>query len=288
MRRATVPIPALGSALGRLLFAGIAFAGAAACQTVPAQTGAALEADLILTNARVYTVEPGQPWAEAVAVKDGRIEAVGSAEQVARHRGGKTRVIDLKGRILMPSFGDAHVHPLFGGISHTRCPLHGGRSVDEYKQLIRRCVEESTSDVVYGVGWKDGLFPPDGIPNKEILDEISKDHALIFESTGGHSFWVNSRALEMAGITKDTPNPPNGVINRDPQTGEPNGGLQEAAMALAEKLVPPPTAAEVQNAIAYTAHHFNQLGITNWHDALIEVGPEGSVPVIEEIGRAHV
>ncbi|MFV3128936.1 amidohydrolase [Niveispirillum sp. KHB5.9] len=239
-------------------------------------------ADLLFTNARVYTVEKAQPWADAVAVDDGRIVAVGTAADLARYKGEDTKVIDLGGKLLMPSFGDAHAHPVFGGLAYSRCSLHAGKTLEDYQRIIAACVAATPgTGVIYGVGWQDALFPPNGIPRKEVLDAVSKDRALIFDSVGGHSNWLNSKALELAGITKDTPDPANGHIDRDPKTGEPVGGLQESAQALVQHLIPPPTATDLQNSIIYTAKLFNSLGITSWHDAGIPVEPDGSSPVLE-------
>ncbi|AUN32659.1 amidohydrolase [Niveispirillum cyanobacteriorum] len=239
-------------------------------------------ADLLLTNARVYTVEPGQPWAEAVAVDDGKIVAVGTSADLSRYKGDGTRVVDLGGRLLMPSFGDAHVHPVFGGLAYSRCSLHEGKTLEDYQRIIAGCIQAAPgTGTIYGVGWQDALFPPNGIPRKEVLDAVSTDRPLVFESVGGHSYWVNSKALSMAGITKGTPNPLNGQIDKDPKTGEPVGGLQEAATALVQSLVPPPTAEELQHSIIYTAAILNSLGITNWHDAGIGVGAQGASAVLD-------
>lgn len=278
----------------RLLVPGAIALLVSACSAAPAPEPAA---DLLLTNARVYTVEPAQPWAQAVAIRDGRIVAVGRGDELASLHGETTRVVDLGGRLLLPAFGDAHAHPQFGGISHSRCPLHEGKTLEDYRTIIAACVDASPGDdVVYGVGWEDALFPPNGVPRKEVLDAVSTTRPLVFESVGGHSLWLNSRALEVAGITKTTPDPANGHIDRDPASGEPVGGLQEAAMALVEHLVPPPGAAEREAAIVYTARHFNSLGITSWHDAGIPFGAGGSSETLDayravrEDGRltAHV
>ncbi|MEP9359575.1 amidohydrolase [Sphingomonas sp. KR3-1] len=238
-------------------------------------------ADLILTNGRVYTVEQGKPWAEAVAIKDGRILAVGTAAEIARRKGAKTQVVDLHGRLLMPAFGDAHAHPIFGGMSHARCALHAGKTLDDYRRIIADCVAKAPgTGTIFGSGFNQTLFPPNGIPNKQLLDEISKDRPLIFEADG-HTLWVNSKALELAGITKDTPDPKNGTIDRDPKTGEPVGGLEESAMALVDKLVPPPSDADLQGAISYTVKFFNSMGITSWHDAAVEWDKGGTSRAIE-------
>ncbi|TCP31033.1 amidohydrolase [Sphingomonas sp. BK235] len=240
----------------------------AAAHGTPATRGGS--ADLILTNARVYTVDRDKPWAEAVAIRDGRIIAVGTSAEIAARKGARTKVTDLGGRMLMPAFGDAHAHPIFGGMSHARCSLHAGNSLDDYRRIIAACIARTPgTGTIFGSGFNQSLFPPKGIPRKEVLDAISTARALIFESDG-HTLWVNSRALELAKITKDTPDPKNGTIDRDPGTGEPVGGLEEAAMALVEPLVPPPSDKDLQGAITYTVRLFNSLGITSWHDAALE------------------
>jgi predicted amidohydrolase YtcJ len=260
--------------------AGAVLLAGSGSQAAPPQK--APPADLILTHARVYTVEARQPSAEAVAIRGGKIEAVGSAAAIARLKGSATRVIDLHGRLLLPAFGDAHVHPGFGGMTYSRCSLRAGKTLDDYRAIIAGCIAKSPgTGVVYGVGWEDSLFPPNGIPRKEDLDRVSTDRPLIFRSLGGHSLWLNSKALALVGITKDTPDPANGHIDRDPVTGEAVGGLQEAAMELAERFIPPPNAAEMQDSIIYMAKYANSIGITNWHDAGIEFTADGGSPTLD-------
>jgi predicted amidohydrolase YtcJ len=259
----------------RILLAGAALLAIGAG---PAPTGPT--ADLILTNAKVYTVETGQPWAEAVAIKDGKILAVGSATEMAKRKGAATRVVDLGGRFVMPAFGDAHAHPIFGGMSHARCSLHAGKTLDDYRRIIAECVAKTPgTGTIFGSGWNQSLFPPKGIPNKDLLDSVSKDRALIFESDG-HTLWVNSKALELAKITRDTPDPKNGTIDRD-ASGEPVGALEESAMALVEPLIPPPTPKDLEGAITYTVTLFNSLGIASWHDASLEWDKGGTSKALD-------
>jgi predicted amidohydrolase YtcJ len=202
--------PAISAAFAAALYLGTSASAVAANQA---------DADTILTNARVYTVEDKQPWAEAVAIKDGKIVAVGSAATVAKRRGASTQVVDMGGRLILPAFGDAHVHPLFGALSRSRCPLQDGKTIADYQSLIAKCVAAVPGDgAVYGIGWSDALFPPNGIPRKELLDAVSTTRPLIFESAGGHTYWLNSKALEVAKITRDTKDPVNGTIDRDPAT----------------------------------------------------------------------
>lgn len=260
---------------GSLLLGAPLLAGA--CVSEPSAGLAAHRpaADLIVRNARIYTVDEAQPWAQAVAIDDGIIVAVGNAEDMRGLIGADTRIVDLGGRLMLPAFGDAHVHPLFGGIAHSRCPLNGGKSIADYQAIIRECVRSTPGDgAIYGVGWQDALFPPKGVPDKGLLDAVTTDRPLIFESVGGHSYWVNSKALQLAGIDANTPDPENGEINRD-KDGNPSGGLQERATGLVEHLIPKPTPAEIEQAIVYTARHFNGLGITNWHDAGIDLDAAG-------------
>ncbi|NVK54727.1 MAG: amidohydrolase [Alteromonadaceae bacterium] len=241
-----------------------------------------MQADVVLYNGSVYTVDADMPKAQAVAIRDGKIVAVGSDADVMNITGERTQRIDLQGKMVLPAFGDAHVHPVYGGLAHARCAMHDGNSVEDYIEIARQCVAETEADRwVYGVGWMPGLFPPDGIPRKELLDEISADRPVVFRSTGGHSLWVNSKALELAGITRNTPDPYNGRIDRDPETGELLGGLQESAMALVDKHLSPPTAEDMALAIEYSLAHFNSLGITNVLDAGVEVGNDGISPTIE-------
>lgn len=255
----------------------LARAALTASAVLALSAGAASAAELVLTNARIYTVDGKQPWAEAVAIDHGKIVAVGPKTSLNSYIKSGTKVVDMGGRLVLPAFGDAHVHPVFGGMAFTRCSLHSGRSVEDYQETITGCVAAHPgASTIYGVGWEDSLFPPKGVPRKELLDAISKDRPLIFESVGGHSFWVNSKALEKAGITRDTPNPTNGEINRDPVTGEAVGSLQESAMGLVGGLIPKPTSQEMQDSILYVEHLFNSLGLTGWHDAGIDVAADGS------------
>ena len=241
-----------------------------------------MQADMVFYNGNVYTVDQQTPTAQAVAIRDGKIIAVGSDADVLNVASERTQRIDLQGKMLLPAFGDAHVHPVYGGLAYARCAMHDATSVEEYIEIARQCVAETESDRwVYGVGWMPGLFPPDGVPRKELLDEVSQDRPIVFRSTGGHSLWVNSKALELAGITKDTPDPYNGRIDRDPQTGELLGGLQESAKDLVNKYLSPPTGDDLAHAIEYSLAHFNALGITNILDAGVEVNSDGISPTIE-------
>lgn len=237
-------------------------------------------ADLIIANARIYTVDPRQPHAHWIAIRDGRIEALGEAEPPVNLKGPGTQVLDAHHKLIMPAFHDAHTHPVWGGLSYSRCPLYAGNSIADYQKLIAQCAaEEPGSEWLYGVGWRDGLFLPEGVPDRKILDAVVPDRPAVFSSVGGHSLWLNTLALKAAGITRDTPDPPHGRIDRDVH-GEPSGGLQEAATDLVTSKLPRPTAAERERALLYALHYFNSVGIVGFHDALVPVRDEGSAQVI--------
>jgi predicted amidohydrolase YtcJ len=228
-------------------------------------------AELVFRNGNIHTVDAARPTATSLAVRGGRIAAIGSDQDTAALIGAKTRVVDLEGRLVLPAFHDAHTHPVWGGLSHSRCPLYEGNSPADYQKIIARCAtDEPGTGWLYGVGWRDGLFTPEGVPDKKLLDEILPDRPAAFASVGGHSLWVNSKGLEAAGITRQTADPPNGRIDRDAK-GEAIGGLQEAAVEMVLRKVPPPSDKARENALIYARNEFNSLGIVGWHDALVPI-----------------
>ena len=179
-------------------------------------------ADLVLTGGHVHTVDPANPRAEAVAVRGERIVAVGSAGEIAPHIGPSTRVIDLAGRLLTPGFQDVHIHPIFGGVDRLQCDLRDSPGRDGVLATIRTYVASHPDDAwIIGSGWSMADFP-NGTPRREDLDAIAADRPMFFPNRDGHSAWVNTRALELAGIDRDTPDPEDGRIERDPD-GTPTG-----------------------------------------------------------------
>ncbi|MEQ8858106.1 MAG: amidohydrolase [Pseudomonadales bacterium] len=245
-------------------------AGGAAAAAVAADVRQ--PADLIFVNGAVYTVNPEQPWAEALAVGDGRILALGStAEITAGYRG---EVRDLAGAMLMPGFQDAHSHPIAGGIQSLQCDVSSAATVEETLGLIAACHRElpdtaaADDDWLVGGGWNLGLFA-DANPSKRLLDDIVGARPVYLEGADGHSGWVSSEALARAGITADTADPPLGVIERD-AAGEPTGTLRETAQGLVRAELPPITD-EVRLAGALAAlEAANRFGITSIVAASVE------------------
>ncbi|MEE4361756.1 MAG: amidohydrolase [Pseudomonadales bacterium] len=252
-------------------FLGLAGLLVVACgQPVGDEASDPARADLIFSNAAVHTMNPGQPRADAVAIRDGRILAVGSTEAITAAFSGPVR--DLEGRMLLPAFHDAHAHPISGGLQLLGCSLSGIRGELELLAAIRRCaLADPDGDWLIGSGWELSVFPPDGNPDKRLLDDIDEDRPVLMRAADGHSSWANSAALARAGISADTPDPRNGIIERDAD-GEPSGTLREAAQALVEAVVPPLTQAQRLAAARAALRHANELGVTAFVDA--SVGPE--------------
>ncbi|MDH5500423.1 MAG: amidohydrolase [Gammaproteobacteria bacterium] len=228
-------------------------------------------ADTVYRNGRIYTVDAARSWAEAVAIRDGRITYVGSNDGVQAHVGADTAVVDLKGRMMMPGFQDAHIHPIGAGVEASACDLNDLTGVTAYRSRISEYAL-ANPDVTWilGGGWSMADFGPGGAPNKSILDELVPDRPVFLSSRDGHTGWANSAALKIAGIDKDTPDPVDGRIDRDPQTGEPIGSLQEGAQKLLSKHIPATTIDDKVAGLRYSVKLLNSFGITAIQDASVD------------------
>lgn len=210
---------------------------------LPLASGAAQPADLILTNARIYTVNSAKPWAEALAVRGDRIVAVGSAKEIKTYRDARTRMLDGQQHLVLPGFIDSHVHFIEGSLTLGQARLEGTSTLAEIQKILKQYAEAHPEQQwILGQGWSYTEFEG-GLPNKKDIDSVIQDRPVLLEGFDLHSYWANSKALELAGIDKNTPDPPNGIIVRDPNTGVPTGALQEAAVNAVAKLVPPPSRA---------------------------------------------
>ncbi len=225
-------------------------------------------ADTVLKGADIYTLNDANPWAEAVAIADGQIIYVGSNQGIAPHIDVSTQIIDLDGAMLMPGFHDAHAHVRAGGSSLLGCSLHEATNL----KTIRRGLEECASNGSYGPdewiiggGWSLAAFP-DGAPSAVMLDEIFEGKPAVFIDAFGHNAWASSRALELAGIDAKTPQPTQGVIVRDPDTGAPQGTLRDAAMALVLAVLPEETDEDRYAALVAGTAEANKFGITAFID----------------------
>ncbi|MEV0174293.1 amidohydrolase [Streptomyces sp. NPDC050803] len=224
-----------------------------------------MHADLLFTGGPVLT--PEGRTATAVAVTGDRITAVGR-DEVLELAGPRTEVVDLAGRLLLPGFQDAHVHPVPAGLELSRCDLTEARTAAETVAAVRAYAEaHPEQEWITGGGWSMEAFEG-GTPTKELLDAIVPDRPVYLPNRDHHGAWVNSRALELAGVTRDTPDPADGRIERD-ATGEPSGTLQEGAMQLVGRLTPRATPADRLAALLHAQQRLHALGITAWQDALI-------------------
>ena len=222
-------------------------------------------ADLLFTGGPVLT--PEGRTATAVAVTGGRIVAVGH-DELRDLAGPRTEVVDLAGRLLLPGFQDAHVHPVSAGLELTQCDPTGARTAEETVARVRAYADAHPErEWITGGGWSMEAFEG-GTPTKELLDAVVPDRPVYLPNRDHHGAWVNSRALDRAGITRHTPDPADGRIERD-AAGEPSGTLQEGAMQLVGRLTPPATPADRLAALLHAQRHLHALGITAWQDALV-------------------
>ena len=225
-------------------------------------------ADIIVVHGRVYTENPKQPWAEAVAIHGTKIVAVGDDAAIEKMRGAGTNVINAGGKLVLPGFTDCHTHFLSGSLNLGRVNLEGAKNVsDILKRLRDYAAAHPGDDWILGRGWDYAMFGPEALPHKKYLDELFPNRPVLLGGYDGHTSWANSKALTLAGITRETPNPPNGIIVRDAQTGEATGALKEAAQQLVAKVVPKPTRAEKLLALRAGIKWANEHGVTRVHSA---------------------
>jgi len=234
----------------------LAFALCATAQTNPA-------ANLIIQNARVWTVDPSQPEAQAVAILGDRIVAVGSNQQVEVWRGAHTSVVDADGRRLLPGFNDAHVHFVDGGSQLDNVELNDATSAQEFARRIReRAVKTATGSWLLGGDWDETKWSPAELPTKELIDAATPNTPVAVNRYDGHMVLANSLALKLAGITAQTPDPDGGVIVHD-KNGNPTGALKDAAQDMLFKAIPPLTHDQRRHAIERALSHAASLGVTS-------------------------
>lgn len=224
-------------------------------------------ADLVVINAVIYTNDSANPWAESLAVGKGRLVHVGAARDADRYIGPQTRSFDARGRLILPAFHDAHVHPVSAGIELGLCDLNGAASVPELLERISTYAStHPDAPWIVGGGWDITLFD-EGRAGKKMLDGVVSDRPVLLSSADGHSSWVNSKALAVAGITRDTPDPPRGRIERDVTTKEPSGTLREEAAELVRSHAPESTDQEHRDGLKRALAEINKFGIVSFQEA---------------------
>jgi predicted amidohydrolase YtcJ len=225
-------------------------------------------ADLVVLHGRIYTADSKQLWAQALAIRGDKIIAVGDDRSIGKLRGPATTVIDAAGQLVLPGFVDCHIHFMDGALSLGRVNLEGAKEVSEIQQRLRDyAVKHPGNDWLLGRGWDYAMFGAEALPNKKYLDELFPERPVFLEGYDGHTYWANSKALAIAGITRDTPDPPNGIIVRDPATREATGALKEGAQTIVAKVTPELTREEKLTALREGIHWANANGLTRVHSA---------------------
>ena len=226
-----------------------------------------MHADVVFAGGSVLSPDATVGSATAVAVAGGRIVAVGR-DEVREAIGPGTEVVDLTGRLLVPGFQDAHVHPYGGGQSLLQCNLREGDNAADYVAIVAAYAAANPQlEWVTGGGWYMSAFPG-GTPTADLLDAVLPGRPAFLLNRDAHGAWVNSRALELAGISSSTPDPRDGRIERDSH-GNPTGTLHEGAMALISDLLPEPSQAERERALLVAQEHLHGFGVTAWQDAIL-------------------
>ncbi len=218
-------------------------------------------ADMVLRGGRVITVDKDWHIAQAVAIKDGRFVAVGDDAAIASRIGPNTQVIELAGKTVVPGLIDTHLHQLFAALNGPAVQLLGAKSISEVQTAIGERVAHTEPGkwVIASSGWHESILDEGRMPTRQELDKVSPNNP-VFIPRGGHVVTVNSKALELAGITKDTANPEGGVIVRDEATGEATGVLLETAAGLVRKVLPPPPA-NMAELLKIAMHDLNSYGL---------------------------
>jgi predicted amidohydrolase YtcJ len=234
----------------------------------PSNTAAQkFEADLVIVNARVHTMDAARPTAEAVAVHGNRITRVGTSADVRALAGPKTRVLDARGALVLPGFNDAHVHFLSGGFQLSSVDLRDAASPQEFAARIRSFSERLPKGRwITGGDWDHERWSGAPLPTKELIDAFTPDRAVFVNRLDGHMALANSHTLRLAGVTRDTKDPPGGEIVRDPSTGEPTGVLKDAAMSFVWKVAPESSFEERLEAGRAATAHAAEHGVTSVQD----------------------
>jgi hypothetical protein len=259
----------------RLLFDGPTPAGAAlvpaatlaaALLALPAFAGPPCEPALAIVNARIFTVDPARPWAEAVAVCGERIDAVGTTDEIRGRLPPGARVVDAQGRLVVPGFNDAHVHLVDGAKDLLSVNLRDAASAAEMQARVRAFAAKTPGGRwILGGFWDHESWPGHALPTRAQMDAAAPGHPVFLQRLDGHMAVVNSRALALAGITRDTPVPEGGAILKD-ASGEPTGILKDNAMGLVSRVIPAPSFDETLAGARAALAHAASLGVTTIQD----------------------
>ena len=238
--------------------------------------------DLIVINGKVYAADGTSELAEAVAVRGNKVIRVGSNREIQRLERAQTVVIDAKGGAVMPGFNDTHAHLVSGGLALDQISLSDATTIDEIRDTIRVWSEAHPErEWITGRGWYYQPFNG-AMPTRQMLDALVPDRPAYLIAYDGHTGWANTRALKLAGITRRTKSPADGVIVKDPRTGEPTGALKESAMALMSAVAPKPTEEDRLAAMRAAIDEAHRYGITSVQDA---GGPASDLELFDRLRK---
>ncbi len=218
------------------------------------------------TNGKIYTVNPAQPWAEAVITNGNKIVFVGTNKDCKSYIDDQTEVIDLEGRLMLPGFIDSHAHIVMGGFYLLSIDLSEVNSKQEFISSLKDYIEANPDKWITEGNWNHENWDGSPLPCKEWIDEFTPETPVFVVRMDYHMGLANSYALNLAGITKETPDPPGGAIVRDPETGEPTGMLKDKAMDLVYAVIPTPKDEDYENAINAALNEAKRFGVTSIHD----------------------
>ncbi|MCX5463053.1 amidohydrolase [Alcaligenes parafaecalis] len=238
------------------------------CAVSPIAFAAPPAADLLIVNGRIYTQSPAHAWVEALAIRDGKIEALGSTEQLQARRGEQTKLIDLGGKMAMPGINEAHSHPVWGGLKHLfQCNFPFTVTPDVLADTLKACVARSETLWIQGGQWDSDFFKTHKIDSpRQWLDAVSGDKAIVLTDDTGHNAWVNSKALGLLQIDTNFTPPSGMTVKHEVSSREPNGVLVEANSYI-RSFVPDWTDEQYLKAAQYAVQESNQFGITGLKDA---------------------
>jgi predicted amidohydrolase YtcJ len=249
-----------------------------------------MNTNLVLVNGSVYTVDSERSWAQAIAIRGDKIVLIGSDAEVKRYLDPETKVIDLEGKMVLPAFVDSHMHPAQSAHLYTYqlnlFDVIGEDKVEAYLEAVKEFSDRHPDQPwITGAGYSRSAFDEIG-PRKEWLDTIDSKRPIAITSVDGHSMWVNSKALEIAGIMKDTPQPDQGVIKLDPYSGQPSGLLQEpGAMNLVRRHIPDPLKEQIKESLLWLQKWLNKRGITTTHEAMLGLDDQYIIQAYDELAH---
>lgn len=228
--------------------------------------GAQARVDLVAINGKVWTENARAPEAEAFAVRDGRIVAVGSSQEIKKLAGEGTKTLDLAGRRVVPGFNDAHVHFFWGGNSLAGVHLTDATNKEEFRRRIGEYARTRRSgEWIENGNWDEQKWSPAELPTHQLIDDVTPNNPVWVNRSDGHMMLANALAMKLAGITRDTKDVPGGEIVRD-RDGNPTGIFKDAAKDLVERVMPPPTDAQVDEALLAAQKYALENGVTSVQD----------------------